>query len=576
MTSLYSNKVIELSRYVQPQITEDKRNEWVNYGEDNDYYNFLIERFKNSPTNNAIINNICKLIFGQGLGAKDAYLKAGAYASFISMISEDEIKKLITDLYLLGQASLQVHYNDKHNKIIQVYHIPQQLLRPEKCNEDGEIVGCYYSDNWQDVKKYKPKRYSMFGTSKEKIEILTIQPYSVGLKYFSYVDYQGALDYALLEEKIAEYLINEVTNSFSPTTIINFNNGQPTDEQKDEITNKVTSQLTGSTGKKLVVSFNDNEQTRTTIDSVALNNAPEHYQYLSDECRTKIMVGHNVVSPLIFGIATTTGFSANADELKNSFVLYENMVIKPKQNLIIKSLDKLLAFNEINLQLYFKTLNPFQIEKPTTELSTIKTIDDLNVEEFACNTDLSDYELVYCEDVDFDTEESLNEQIEVLNSEYEKKTWLQKFAVNTGIARPTNKDPEDGKMFISRYRYVGEVTEKSREFCQKMIKANKLYRWNDIQQMSRSVVNAGWGPKGADKYDIGLYKGGGNCHHKWQREIYQKKVDKLNKPFIPVNIQAQPKTTDTQARKQGEPQPKRDPLVYTRPIDMPNQGFLPK
>lgn len=569
MSLQFSNKVIELSAYVQPKISEDKREDWVNYGEDNNYYQFLIERFLNSATNNAIINNICKLIYGEGLYAKDSYQKPEDWANVISIISQEELKKLIIDLYLLGQGSLQVHYNDKHDKVIEIFHIPQQLLRPAKCNEDGEIVTQYYSDNWQDVKKFKPKPFPVFGTSKEKIEILTIQPYSVGMKYFSYVDYQGALDYAVLEEKIAEYLINEVTNGFSPTTVLNFNNGQPADQEKDDITNRIMNQLTGSTGKKLVVSFNDNEATKTTIDSVPLNDAPEHYAYLSEECRTKIMVGHNVVSPLIFGIATTTGFSANADELQNSFTLYENMVIKPKQQLIIDSLKKIFRVNDINLDLSFKSLNPFKASNSELQtLSSHKTIDDLDVTKYAIDEDLSDYEMIYCEDVDYDTEKYLDEQINDLNNRKEGFLSSVLHFVKTGTSRPNTKSEQDGEIFKSRYRYVGDTSEKSREFCVKMTNANKLYRKEDIIAMESQAVNAGWGAKGADNYSIWLYKGGGACHHRWQREIYLKKSD-VNSPLAKT-------FTPSQTRKAGEIAPTNNKLVYTRPIDMPNKGFLPK
>lgn len=569
MSLQFSNKVIELSAYVQPKISEDKREDWVNYGEDNNYYQFLIERFLNSATNNAIINNICKLIYGEGLYAKDSYQKPEDWANVISIISQEELKKLIIDLYLLGQGSLQVHYNDKHNKVIEIFHIPQQLLRPAKCNEDGEIVTQYYSDNWQDVKKFKPKQFPVFGTSKEKIEILTIQPYSVGMKYFSYVDYQGALDYAVLEEKIAEYLINEVTNGFSPTTVLNFNNGQPADQEKDDITNRIMNQLTGSTGKKLVVSFNDNEATKTTIDSVPLNDAPEHYAYLSEECRTKIMVGHNVVSPLIFGIATTTGFSANADELQNSFTLYENMVIKPKQQLIIDSLKKIFRVNDINLDLAFKSLNPFK--SSTSELQTLsshKTIDDLDVTKYAIDEDLSDYEMIYCEDVDYETEKYLDKQINDLNNRKEGFLSSVLHFVKTGTARPNTKSEQDGEIFKSRYRYVGDTSEKSREFCVKMTNANKLYRKEDIIAMESQSVNTGFGPEGADNYSIWLYKGGKSCHHRWQREIYLRKSD-VNSPLAKT-------FTPSQTRKKGEIPPTNNKLVYTRPIDMPNQGAYRK
>jgi hypothetical protein len=123
-------------------------------------------------------------------------------------------------------------------------------------------------------------------------------------------------------------------------------------------------------------------------------------------------------------------------------------------------------------------------------------------------------------------------------------------------------------MFKHRYRYTGETTEKSRLFCRKMIEANKVYRKEDIIRMESEAVNKGFGPKGADNYSIWLYKGGGACHHKWVRETYLRKSD--------VNSPLAKKFTPSQTRKQGEIAPTNDKRVYTRPIDMPNKGFLPK
>jgi hypothetical protein len=575
MSSQFSNKVIELSAYVQPKISEDKREDWVNYGEDNNYYQFLIERFLNSATNNAIINNICKLIYGEGLYAKDSFQKPEDWANVISIISQEELKKLIIDLYLLGQGSLQVHYNDKHDKVIEIFHIPQQLLRPAKCNEDGEIVTQYYSDNWQDVKKFKPKPFPVFGTSKEKIEILTIQPYSVGMKYFSYVDYQGALDYAVLEEKIAEYLINEVTNGFSPTTVLNFNNGQPADQEKDDITNRIMNQLTGSTGKKLVVSFNDNEATKTTIDSVPLNDAPEHYAYLSEECRTKIMVGHNVVSPLIFGIATSTGFSANADELQNSFTLYENMVIKPKQQLIIDSLKKIFRFNDINLDLAFKSLNPFK--SSNSELQTLSKQDDHD--ELLAYLDVLDGEVVSDEWELVDAREFKqdNEPIEDwANRLIKPKKDLYTKLAEVITSKPSRESNLDKSVYKVRYQSSERYSKpNSRSFCkQMMLRTNSgvVYRLEDIDKASREGVNKQLGHKG-QPYDLFRFKGGVKCGHFWQETLYRLKKKTDGKYVEDKALSSSAEVGSIP--KSYAPRPRGNADSKKAPIDMPYQGHHP-
>lgn len=612
-----SNHIIELSAYTSPIVTEDKRNEWVNYGEDNNYFQFLIDRYSNSATHSAVVNNISRLIYGKGLSALDASKKPNDYAQMLTLFTANDMRRVIQDLYLLGQGAFQVHYDKGHKNVIKVYHIPVQLLRPEKCDKDGNIVGYYYSDNWEDPKKFVPKRFDAFGEGKSEIEILMIQPYSVGTKYFSRVDYQGALEYTVLEEKISEYLINEVSNGFSPTTIVNFNNGTPTDKQKDEIARATISKLTGSTGKKVVVSFNEDEAKKTTIDSIPLNDAPEHYQYLSDECRSKILTGHCVTSPLIFGIATTTGFSANADELKNSVILFDNMVIHPKQKTIIEAISKVLTFNGISLDLEFISLQPLDSSGELTDGGSKRIIDGINslpplvankvLESMTANeiralvglvperggSDLQPKEttLMSAEDhiewidgheyiridsreVDYDLEDELDAELEALNSP--KKTLLSKIVnlVSTGTARPNIKSDQDGAIFKHRYRYVGGVSDDTRDFCKKMVQLNKIYRKEDIIAMNSQVVNetrtrqdgsvGGFGPLGDTTYDIWFYKGGKSCHHKWVRETYLRKSD-ANSPLAKT-------FTPAQTRKAGEIAPANDKRVYQRPIDMPNQG----
>jgi hypothetical protein len=576
-----NNNIIQLSSYTAPVIVENNKNEWVEYGEDNNYYQFLIDRYSNSATNNAVINNICRLIYGQGLTATDSAMKPNEWAQLLSILKEDDLRRIIFDLYALGQCALQIHYDKGHKAIIRAFHTPIQLLRPEKCNKDGDIVGYFYSDNWTDPKKYVPKRFDAFGTSKKEVEILYLAPYSAGMKYFSNVDYQGGIDYALLEEKIAEYLINEVSNSFAPTSIVNFNNGTPTDEMKDEISAQVISKLTGSKGKKVVISFNENENTKTTVDTIPLNDAPSHYNYLSEEATFKILRSHNVTTPLLFGVSVATGFSSNADEMKTGAILFENMVIKPKQQTIVEMVKKILSFNGVSLNLKFKTLKPLQGDEPQpVQEVKMSAQDELDVAKYGEDIDLDEWVLIDSHEVDYELEEELDEQLRKLN----EPTKLAKVLnlVKTGTARPNTKSLQDGEIFKHRYRYVGEISDKSRLFCKKMIQANKVYRKEDIVRMSSEIVNqtstradgteGGFGPRGATTYDIWLYKGGGACHHKWVRETYLRKSD-VNSPIAKKFMK---EFKPSVARKLGEIVPVNDKRVYTRPIDMPNKGFLPK
>jgi hypothetical protein len=484
---------------------------------------------------------------------------------------------------MLGQCAIQVHYSKDRKRILKAYHMPVNLLRAEKCNKEGEIEGYYYSDNWQDVKKYAPKRIPAYGFSNELIEILFVKPYTVGMKYYAYPDYQGAIPYAKLEEEIADYLINEVQHGFSGTKVINFNNGIPTEEQQSIITNKVNAQLTGSKGLRTIVAFNANETSKTTVDDIPLNDAPEHYSYLSEECLRKIMLGHNVTSPLLFGIATSTGFSSNADELKNSSILFDNMVIKPMQDELLEAFDRILAYNGISLKLFFKTLQPLEFmdlenaqteeqvaEETGTELSAVNPLMELGEDENP------EWILIDEHEVDYDTDETDNE----LLSKEPKQSLLSKVVnlVSTGDPRPNLRSSQDqvidGVKFITRYIYAGEEKENGREFCKKMMslaKQKRVYRKEDIINMGSQAVNPGLGIDGAPTYSIWLYKGGANCHHRWNKRVYAT----LSGKALDINSKEVKQIAGAKAAKLGYVI-KNPSLVSQRPIDMPDQGYYRK
>jgi hypothetical protein len=572
--------VFNFESHKPPTTTESKRDNWVEFGDDNNYFQYLIDRYNNSTTNSAVINAITKLIYGRGLDATDSNKKPNDYAQMKMLFRAEVLKKVIQDEYLLGQGYFQLIYNKQGNAIVRVEHIPAQLLRAEKCNEKGEITGYYYSDNWEETKKYPPQRIPAFGYGDKKLELLRVGEYSVGQKYYSNVDYIGSIPYAKLEEEIADYLINDVQHGFSPTSVINFNNGVPDEEKQSLIASDVKRKLTGSSGAKVVVAFNSDETKKTTIDSVPLNDAPAHYQYLSEEARGKILLGHSVTSGLLFGIPANNGFSSNADELKNASILFDNLVIRPKQGTILDALDIILSFNKVTLNMYFKTLQPLEfidqnpvISKDAMEeetgLKLSSHIDKLDVEEFGAEMNPDEWELIDSRPVSYEDEERLDAELEALNNP--SKSLLSKVweFVTTGVARPDLGSEQDGTLFASRYRYTGEISSDSREFCQKMIKANKLYRKEDIVRMGQKPnTNPGFGPLGADLYDIFLYKGGGACHHFWTRETYKRFTDPRRRNAEQI--------TPSQARRQGEILPTVNKLVYTAPINMPNKGFLPK
>ncbi len=362
--------VLNLSSYTAPPVVENARNEWVEYGEDNNYFQYLIDRYNGSPTNNAAVNGISEMIYGRGLEATDSEEKPEAYAQMRELFSKDCMKKVCYDYKMMGQSAVQVIYSKDHSRIVQVNHIPVETLRAEKA-ELGKVQGYFYHPDWSEIRRdEKPKRIPAFGTSKEGLEILYIRPYKAGFYYYSPVDYQGGLQYAELEEEIANYHLNNIQNGLQPSMLINFNNGTPSKEIRDEIERSIYEKFSGtSNAGKFILAFNDSKELSATIEPVVLNDAHQQYQFLSDESMKKVMVSHRIVSPMLVGIKDQTGLGNNAQELETASLLMDNTVVRPMQVTIIDELQKILEYNEIELDLYFMTLQPLEFTDLTNAMT---------------------------------------------------------------------------------------------------------------------------------------------------------------------------------------------------------------
>ena len=578
--------VINLAQYEAPQIVESKQKEWVTFCDNNSYFQFLIDRYRKSTTNMSIINNVTRLMYGKGLGVIDASRKPSEYAQVMAIFNKNCLRKLCFDLKTLGQCVIQVHYNDKHDKILKAFHMDMNLVAMEKCDEYGQINGYYYSDNWQDTKKFPPKRYPAFGTSKDKVEILCVKPYAVGMKYFATPDYVAGTAYALLEEEVSDYLINTLQNSFSGTKVVNFNNGVPDIETQNLLQSQIKNKLTGSKGQRVIVGFNNNKETATTVDDIPLNDAADQYQFLATECEKKIMVSHSITSGLLLGLGSANGFGSNADELKNAFVLFDNMVIRPLQQLLLDGLEQILNYNGNSVKLFFRTLQPLEFtdlenvttseekqEETGTELSKAKT----DLEEILAEVDANQLEegwVMVDEREVGDNEEELD--LELINKEFDlssNSTFLSRFInlVQTGSPKPKLKSAQDKKVgdlkyFKVRYRYTGNKNPQ-RDFCKAMMaKSERLFRKEDIDEMSKRAVNPGFGEFGANVYDIFKFKGGARCHHKFERVTFMLDLNAIEKGYEQIGTRA----AEIKGYKVTNPY-----QVSFYPNNLPLKGFSP-
>ena len=566
MTNKEENKtnvrLVSLSNYERPTVIETVEKDYVLYGEDNAYYDTIIQRYLGSPTNARCINGISDMIYGRGLEATDRNINRDAYIEMKKLVDEGELRKVVGDRKLLGSAAIKVIYNKDKSKVVAIKHHPMETLRAEKTNK-GVIAAYYYHPDWKNLKTGdKPKRIPTFGNGnpKQTTEVLVVRPYVSGFYYYSPCDYQSSLQYSQLEEEVSNYHLSNIENGLQPSLLINFNNGVPSEETQSLLESKISDKFSGSSNAgRFILSFNEDKDTAADVEAIHLPDAHAQYQFLADESREKIMLGHGIVSPILLGIKDNTGFGNNAEELRTASILMDNIVIAPFQQNIISAIDKILAYNKIFLSLYFVTLQPIEfVELDNISTSVVK--EQETGEKLSSDTKLTSGE----EDALID---ALNESGEVVDDSWELiYTCDAETGVKLADANPNKTSIEDKGIYKVRYQYAPvRNSSESRGFCKRIesLSANDIvFRKEDINNMSFRGVNKELGHN-KKNYSLLKFKGGVNCHHYWNMLVFKKKGTGS------VDI--------AEAVKEGLIIPNNPDEMTIRPVDMPNNGrFLSK
>ena len=649
---------INLETSTAPIIAEARGRDWIEYGTDdwkNLYPQFLIDLYYSSSITAAIINATSEMIAAENLIIEDEddrnFDTRVKLQNFMNRANSNEslhevIKKVAFDFKLQGAFALNIVWSKDRTQIAEIYHVDVSKVRCAKPDAFGKTSGYYISADWRNTRQHKPHYVPAFNPNDRTAanQLMYSGLYSPNMNSYFTPDWVSCTNWALIDSRISEYHLNNISNGFSGSFMINFSNGIPTQEERHQIEQSLAAKFTGTNSGKFVLTFSDDKTRTPEINAISPSDLDKQYLALQELLTQNILSGHRVTSPMLMGIKNDTGLGSNVDELNASANFFLNTVVKPYQDHIVKQLRKIFKVNDMDMPVNFVQLKPITLEFTSEDLKGVMTeaeirdelgLEPLDVEVredfskvgmidgkpvfstieeaeahaktlgcegyheheldgrtayMACEgheeaTELSkfieefgedmpdDWELIEEEVVDGEHQDFNFEQ--VLNEEANKKLEL----ASTGTARPNARSSQDGTnksdndFYKVRYVYTKDnflsQEGSTREFCKLMTSSRKIYRKEDILQMSNRAVNPGWGPRGAATYSIWLYKGGGNCHHFWLRQIY-----KTSLRGAKGDISSKQLISYTKARSEGFTAEKNDNLVARPPKRMKNNGFL--
>jgi hypothetical protein len=628
---------LKLSEYVAKSDAEKvDRKGWVNYGDANDFPQYLRDLSHESPVHGSLVVAIGDMIAGKGIQSEQ-------YQAELDALKVDELTYACAhDLKLFGGFFIEVIWSNDRTVISKLNAIPFEECRIAISQEDESEIGIYHSYDWSNIRKKKntpefiPK-YNYLTRNEEPRQIYWCFTYT-GSDSYPRPDYWSAINYIELDKQISIFHINQISNGLFPSTIINFYNGQATPEQKQQMMMDWENKMSGARNAgKVVMFFNERDQPKTEITPFPVNDADKQYQLMDTTAQQKIITAHRVTTPLLFGIRETSGFGSNKDEMAVGLEIFNKQVIEPYQEKINQSITELLSNQMPGVSFEIVPNTPLVAEQQTvvtdadatgttTDVAAtalngaqISSLVDIVMQSAAGAVPVSSAKAIVAaafptlppdvvSAIFADVLPGSLQPTEVIQSSVELKKkvddsevgealialgedapedWIlidaynadeeieHEFAVRTGAARPAAKSEQDaivdGKYFITRYVYAGEFrNDNMRPFCRKMLEAGKLYRKEDIVAMENVSVNPGWGPEGADTYDIWFYKGGGNCHHFWEKRVY---VDAKGAKINPNDPDAK-RIAVAMAERMGY-KVRNNSLVAKLPVDMDYNGFLP-
>jgi len=611
---------INLETETSPIIQEVRGRDYVEYGTAdwrNLYPQFLIDLYYNSSTHAAIINATSEMIAGSDIIAlEDDNLEAYVgLKKFLANANGNEtlhevITKVAFDFKLQGGYALNIIWSQDRQTISEIYHVPVERVRAGRPNELGKIDTYFVSADWSNIRENEPQPVAAFNVNDRSTpsQLLYTGSYSPNMDVYHTPDYLAANNWALVDQRVAEFHLANIQNGFSGSYFINFSNGVPTREERLQVERSIEEKFTGAKASgKFVLTFSDSRDNTPEITPIAVSNADKQYLALQELLMQNILTGHRCTSPMLVGINSENGFGSNAEELNSAFEIYINTVVKPFQTNILKTLSKILIVNGINLPLEFVQSKPITTMFSVEDMKEVMTVQEIRkemglpelteevvVEEKEMlsseKTELESFIEEFGEDIPEDWEMIDEEIVDEEHQDFDYEKELNEIAgeklelASTGRANPNTRDKQDGlnkkgnAFFKVRYVYTknNSLSQKgeTREFCKLMMKAKKVYRKQDIINMGSKPVNKGWGPRGAATYSIWLWKGGGNCHHYWKRQIWQAPASDEGFVVYPDNITTNEIITVAKARKEGFTIEKNDSLVARAPKTMTNQGFL--
>jgi predicted transcriptional regulator len=354
--------ILKFAEAKQPAYKEKKAEGYIEFGEKNDYPNYLLDLFNKSAKHGAIIRNKAKYVAGNGW-----VTESGVDSAFVAKVMLDVLaRKVALDAETFGGSYIEVIWGTLGRQIAAVNHIEYSRIRTNKDNTQF-----WYKEDWMAVgrDKQQAKVIPAFNpTTNEKVQILFVKEYRPGGMAYPLPGYISALNFIESDIEVSKHVLGNASTGFTPSKLITLPNGEPSEEEKAAITKKFEQRFTGSDGKKFILSFVTDVARKPIIDDLGSSDmTKEDFTAVDTLIQNNIFAGHEITSPSLFGIAQP-GKLGTSTELKDAYEIFKNTYANDKQMLLEGVFNMLARYAGYNEVLKIMPVNPIGLQVTFTDL----------------------------------------------------------------------------------------------------------------------------------------------------------------------------------------------------------------
>lgn len=316
--------VITMAEAKQPVFKAVSNKKWIPYGEKDDYPDYLLDNFNKSPKHNAIIKGKVNYTLGQGWykGKTEYSEQVNDEGETLMQLSD----KCALDLEIFGGFVLEVIRTKGGGFVL--HHVDYRKVRS---NDDNSCFW-YKKDGAWDSKRIEPVEVAAYTPGKiQARSFFYYKEYRPGVNTYTLPSYVAAMNYIEADVEVSKHTLGNAKTGFTPSKMITLPNGEPSDDQKKVIEWKFRNKFTGSDGQKFILSFVNSKDKAPIIDDLGASDlTKEDFTTIDGIIQQNIFVGHQVTSPMLFGIKTE-GQLGGRDEIRTAYQIFQNTYINARQ-----------------------------------------------------------------------------------------------------------------------------------------------------------------------------------------------------------------------------------------------------